>query len=207
MTGSNEIWREGSKITVDHDRNRIHILSVGDFDVAHARRCQEFIFEIFNKSDSYFDLVIDISREGKNGPGTRKVWKEINAHPKVRHVAICGVNSFVKIVHTFIIGFKKHPRLRLFTNKEEAALWFEGMIENFKQWFNTGKGEVPLNNQEVLIDVQGANYIGRFDASKAVFRVEGEIQETVFKIQSHHILWKPYKQLVGKTEQFVISKE
>jgi len=199
-----QIWREGSRIVVDHDQNLIHITSVGSFDVEHALRCKKFIFEIFDQSPSYFDLIIDISREGKHGPGARKVWKEINAHAKVRYVALCGVNSFAKVAHSFIIGFRKHPRLRLFTNPEEAAGWLKSTIRSFKSWLDTSKGQLPQNNEEVVLEVKGMHYVAKFDAVKEVFRVDDELIDLTFAARREVILWKPYRKMLGRIENFTI---
>ena len=201
---ADEIWREGSRVLVDYDRNLIHVTSFGDFDPARAMRCKKFIYEILENNGSYFDLVIDISKEGKQAPGTRKIFKAINAHPKVRHVAICGVNSLSKIMHTIMVGFRKHPKVRRFSDSKAALAWLNGFIGKARAWFDAGKGELPQNNQEVVIDIQGTNYIGYFDATKAVFRVEAELQQMTFSIHRHTIRWKPYRQLSGRVERFPI---
>ena len=199
----NEIWREGSKIVVDYDNERIHITSVGNFDVPHALRCKEFIFEIFDNSDTFFDLIIDITHEGSHAPGTRRVWKEINRHPKVRHVALVGVNSFAKVVHTFIIGFRKHPKLRLFTKKDEALDWIQKLVSTVQTWFDSNTGKLPEHKQEVLIYVDNVHYFGKFDASKKLFRVENELRETIFSVNSHQVFWTiPPRPRSGKIDSF-----
>lgn len=57
------------------------------------------------------------------------------------------------------------------------------------QWNNTGRGQLPTDNDEVLILVNGVNYIARYDASKQVFRVQDEPIETFFRVQDVHINW------------------
>jgi hypothetical protein len=188
-----EIWQEGSKVVVDYYNERITITSIGNFDKGRALRCKEFIFRIFEESATPFDLVIDLTYEGRQGRGVRKIWKEINAHPKVRYVALCGINRFSKVIHTIIIGFKKHPRLRLFTNKEAGHGWITDLIVDLRTWFNANRNELPLEREEILMSVNGENYIGRYQPSRKLFKVEGELMETSFSTGNHQIYWKYYQ--------------
>jgi hypothetical protein len=200
-----EIWREGSRILVDYESQRIHITSVGDFDLSRALRCRIFIFNIFSKSDTPFDLIVDISQESRSSREAQRVWKEINAHPKVRFVSLCGVSTFAKLMHTLIIGFRKHPKLRLFTNKEAAMAWNAGLISRLKKWFDASKQELPEHRQEVVILVEGVNYISTYEAPKKMFRVDSELKETAFRVANHQIYWKPYLSGQPRTEVFLLD--
>jgi hypothetical protein len=198
-----EIWQEGSRVVVDYYNHRITVTSIGDFDKARALRCQQFIFRIFDESASKFDLLIDLTHEGKQGPGVRKIWKQINNHPKVRFVALCGIHSISKVVHTFIIGFKKHPRMRFFTEMDSALAWLGQLIIEIQHWFDTSKQELPPDHQEVLIMVDGENYISRYEAAKRMFRVDDELRETAFSVDKYRIFWTPQQNIkFKKTEYF-----
>lgn len=39
------------------------------------------------------------------------------------------------------------------------------------KWKNANRDDLPLNNQEVLITIDGINYIATYDALKSVFKL------------------------------------
>ena len=57
-------------------------------------------------------------------------------------------------------------------------------------WNDTGTGSVPSDERRVLISAQGAYYIAVFDRAKALFRVEDELLETVFRTGSQNVYWR-----------------
>jgi hypothetical protein len=61
------------------------------------------------------------------------------------------------------------------------------------KWYNTQKDELPLHGQEVLIEVNGVNYICVYDRAKKIFRTN-ELLETFFKVNENQILWIDNKQ-------------
>ena len=55
-------------------------------------------------------------------------------------------------------------------------------------WNSTSKNELPPDRQEVLISVNGVNYISVYDAAKRIFRTN-ELLETFFRVSDTEILW------------------
>jgi hypothetical protein len=52
--------------------------------------------------------------------------------------------------------------------------------------------KVPNDNQEVLICVDGVNYIAKFDANRKRFKVD-ELLETAFRVDKKELFWTSYK--------------
>jgi hypothetical protein len=57
------------------------------------------------------------------------------------------------------------------------------------QWKSTRNGELPVNGQQVIVAVDGVNYVAVYDGGKKIFRVDGEPIETFFRISDHEINW------------------
>lgn len=64
-------------------------------------------------------------------------------------------------------------------------------IINMK-WYNSRTDKLPKDKQEVLISVEGENYIAIYDANRKLFRIEGELKETTFKSDLKNLYWTIY---------------
>jgi hypothetical protein len=56
------------------------------------------------------------------------------------------------------------------------------------KWNSTHRNEFPRDGQEVVISVDGVNYISNYDSGKKIFRTN-ELLETFFKAGDAEILW------------------
>jgi hypothetical protein len=57
------------------------------------------------------------------------------------------------------------------------------------KWKNAVKDTLPPDNEEVLISVNGVNYISIFKADKNLFKIENEQLDTHFRTDEHTIYW------------------
>ena len=59
-------------------------------------------------------------------------------------------------------------------------------------WKSTQNNELPPPGKEVVISVNGVNYISVFQADKNLFKVEGEMMDTSFRVEDHVIYWSEF---------------
>jgi hypothetical protein len=73
------------------------------------------------------------------------------------------------------------------------------------EWNNSRRDELPHDQQEVIISVNGVNYISTYDSAKRIFRTN-ELLETFFKVSDVEILWVNKPTQDGNTLQNERSK-
>src|SRR5688572_19802486 len=85
-----------------------------------------------------------------------------------------------------ILARSAHHRLRL---KKFSNMKLNGAQKAFK-WNSVMRDPLPNNGQQVLLHVEGVYYIAAFDAVKALFRIEDELLQTVFRLNGRHFCWR-----------------
>ena len=64
------------------------------------------------------------------------------------------------------------------------------------KWHNTRLDKLPKDRQEVLISVEGINYVAVYDANTKVFTVSADQtgrKEKKYKADLHGLYWTEYK--------------
>jgi hypothetical protein len=61
-------------------------------------------------------------------------------------------------------------------------------------WKNSGKGHLPVNDQEVLISVDNIKYVAVYDAVSKQFVVNDQ-KAKAFPVQNHVVYWTEIKKI------------
>jgi hypothetical protein len=122
QTGEKEFWIGDNK-TVISDPNIIHVTVVGEQTDEIARLQRELFQKIFERTEGQVSYLIDLNRSGKNSPGARDTWKELNSHKKVYKDAVFGMNPVARVIASFVMGLSARKNQGFFKTESEALAW------------------------------------------------------------------------------------
>ena len=86
---------------------------------------KDAILKFMSMTDKKVNCIVDLTNAGRPSSKARKIYKELIEHEKLNKFALFGVDSFAKVLSSFVMGVSRKENMRFFSDKEEALVWLK----------------------------------------------------------------------------------